>query len=116
MMVRSFPDSGVLISAARSRPPFDLIAFNDLDDSSRVFLTSPLIRLETEPKASYMGRSEEFAFYQEFFASPDRRVVLGLGKDGGDRLAGGPRSRSERFRCDACGSFAFVGGRRIDDD
>ena len=68
-MIRSFPDSGVLISAARGRPPLDLIAFNYFDDLNRLFMTSPLVRLETEPKAVYMGRENESAFYASFFGN-----------------------------------------------
>ena len=69
-MIRSFPDSGVLIGAARGLPPLDLIAFNYLDDGTRRFLTSPFVRLETIPKAAYMRREEELAFYTAFFGNP----------------------------------------------
>ncbi len=70
-MVRSFPDAGVLIGGARSRPPLDLIAFNYFDDANRLFLTSPMVHLETVPKAAYMQRQDESAFYQAFFGNPD---------------------------------------------
>jgi hypothetical protein len=33
-------------------------------------LTSPLVRLETVPKAEYTGRAEELAFYENFFQDP----------------------------------------------
>lgn len=68
-MVRSFPDAGVLISAARSRPPLDLIAFNYFDDANRLFVSSPMLHLETVPKAAYMQRQEELAFYESFFGN-----------------------------------------------
>ena len=58
-MIRSFPDSGVLIDATRGVPPFDQIAFDYLDDSRRIFLTSPLVRLEVLPKAFYHQPDEE---------------------------------------------------------
>jgi hypothetical protein len=58
-VVRSFPDSGALIDAARGAPPFDRIAFDYLDDFRRTFLTSPFVRLEVLPKAAYHRRADE---------------------------------------------------------
>ena len=58
-MVRSFLDSGVLIDAARGVPPFDRAAFDYLDDAHRIFLTSPLVRLEVLPKAAYHRREDD---------------------------------------------------------
>lgn len=69
-MVRSFPDSGVLIGAARGVSPFDQIAFDYFDDSRRIFLTSPFVRLEVLPKAVYHRREDETAFYEAFFLHP----------------------------------------------
>ncbi len=66
-MRRSFPDSGVLIDAARGLPPFDRIAFEYFDSSERIFLTSPFVRLETVPKAAYMRLEAELDFYNIFF-------------------------------------------------
>ncbi len=66
-MVRSFPDNGVLIDAARGVLPFDQIAFNYLDDSRHIFLTSPFVQLEVLPKAAYHQRGDELAFYETFF-------------------------------------------------
>ena len=66
-MVRSFPDSGVLIDAARGLPPLDRAALNYLNDSRRFFLTSPLVRLEVLPKAAYHQLEKELAFYEAFF-------------------------------------------------
>lgn len=70
-MRRSFPDSGVLIDAARGLPPFDQIAYEYFDNSERVFLTSPFVRLETVPKAVYTGRDSEVNFYHSFFGHPE---------------------------------------------
>jgi predicted nucleic acid-binding protein len=70
-MLRSFPDSGVLIDAARSGPRArGVIAVEYFDDPERIYLTSPLVRLETVPKASYTKRSIELEFYEDFFADP----------------------------------------------
>lgn len=69
-MIRSFVDSGVLIDAARGVPPFDTCAFEFLDDANRIYLTSPLVRLEVVPKAAYLRRSEEIAIYNAFFDNP----------------------------------------------
>lgn len=70
IVIRSFPDSGVLIDAARGVPPFDQIAFDYLDDSRRTFLTSPFVRLEVLPKAAYHQREAELTFYEDFFHHP----------------------------------------------
>lgn len=69
-MRRSFPDSGVLIDAARGLPPFDRIAFEYFDSSDRVFLTSSFVRLETVPKAVYLRLDAELEFYNAFFNHP----------------------------------------------
>lgn len=69
-MIRSFPDSRVLIGAARTLPSLDLAAFNYFDDGRRIFLTSPFVRLEIVPKASHMQRQRELSFYEKFFNNP----------------------------------------------
>src|SRR6266446_1319159 len=70
-MPRSFPDSGVLIDAARAaRPERAQTALYYLDDPQRTYLTSPFVRLETMPKAGYTGRTEELDFYETFFRDP----------------------------------------------
>ena len=60
----------MLIDAARGEPPFDQIAFDYLDDPTRLYLTSPFVRLETVPKAAYLQRSAELKLYERFFANP----------------------------------------------
>jgi predicted nucleic acid-binding protein len=84
-MPRSFPDSGVLIDAARAaRPERASAALYYLGDPERIYLTSPFVRLETVPKAQYTGRREELKFYESFFQDPgvewcrdlDRMVAL----------------------------------------
>ena len=69
-MTRTFVDAGVLIVAARTTPgPIQASALQLLDDPNRVFLSSPFIRLEVEPKAHFHRRYAEAAFYQAFFES-----------------------------------------------
>jgi predicted nucleic acid-binding protein len=70
-MRRSFPDSGVLIDAARGLPPFDRIAFDYFNNFDRIFLTSPFVRLETVPKAAYLHLGPELDFYDAFFSHPE---------------------------------------------
>jgi hypothetical protein len=43
------------------------MAVKYLGDPARSYLTSPLVRLETVPKASYNRRSAELEFYEDFF-------------------------------------------------
>jgi predicted nucleic acid-binding protein len=70
-MPRSFPDSGLLIDAARAdRTERGVIGVKYLGDPARTWLTSPFVRLETVPKASYTKRSIELEFYEDFFADP----------------------------------------------
>ena len=67
-MTRTFVDSGVLIAAARTTPgPVQAKALEFLDDPARVFLSSPFVRLEVEPKAHFHRRYAEAAFYRAFF-------------------------------------------------
>lgn len=72
MPIRSFPDSGVLIDAARGVPPTATIALGYLNNSSHVrrFLTSAFVRLETIPKAHHARRVGELALYHSFFNNP----------------------------------------------
>jgi predicted nucleic acid-binding protein len=70
--LRSFPDSGVLIDAARGKPPYGIVALRFLANANqqRIFLTSPFVWLETVPKAQYMGQADELELYRDFFEDP----------------------------------------------
>jgi hypothetical protein len=68
--VRTFLDSGVLITAHRGEPSGRKRALSILQDPDRVFLTSPFLYLETVPKAVYFKRESELAFYQVYFNDP----------------------------------------------
>ncbi len=72
MLTRTFPDSGVLIDAARgAATPAAKAAMAVLGDAGRIFLTSDYVWLESMPKAQYMRRTIETAFYESFFARQD---------------------------------------------
>jgi len=66
-MVRTFLDSGVLITAARSISRDRERALQILEDSDRIFLTSPFVHLELVPKAIFHKKHLEKAFYDEYF-------------------------------------------------
>lgn len=68
-MTRTFVDSGVLVSAARSTDDYSETALEILEDEGREFASSIFIRLEVLPKAVCYGKTVEAQFYQEFFAS-----------------------------------------------
>lgn len=68
--VRTFLDSGVLITAHRGEPIGMKKALSILQDPDRVFLTSPFLYLETVPKAVYFRRESELAFYRIYFNDP----------------------------------------------
>lgn len=70
--LRSFLDSGILIDAARGKPPYGTVALRFLANANedRVFLTSPYVWLETVPKAQYMGQADEVDLYKDFFENP----------------------------------------------
>jgi predicted nucleic acid-binding protein len=64
---RTFLDSGVLIAAFRGQPQIGEPAAKVLEDSSRLFLSSPFVHLELCPKSLFNRRQEEHAFYQRYF-------------------------------------------------
>jgi len=68
--IRTYVDSGVLISAARGRGRLAERAFAIISDTAgREFVSSDYVRLEALPKATYERRAVEVKFYEEFFAS-----------------------------------------------
>ena len=66
-MLRSFLDTGVLIAAARSVGHDRERALQLLEETDRVFLTSPFIHLEVVPKAIFYKKRLERSFYEEYF-------------------------------------------------
>ncbi|HEY7496516.1 MAG TPA: PIN domain-containing protein [Candidatus Tectomicrobia bacterium] len=75
-MIRTFVDSGVLISAATGRDALFDKALDILDDPERVLITSDFVRLEVLPKAMYFQRQDEVEFYETFFASVEQTVHI----------------------------------------
>ena len=72
--IRTFIDSGVLLSAARGDDVSSERAIAILDDPNRELITSDFVRLEVLPRAIYHRRSAEAAFYQTFFQAVRRTV------------------------------------------
>lgn len=68
-MKLTFVDAGVLIAAATGRDVLASAAMAILDDPQREFASSVFVRLEVLPKAIHQRRSEEVAFYKEFFSN-----------------------------------------------
>ena len=79
-LIRTFLDSGVLITAYNARPELKAPALAVLKDSRRIFLSSPFVRHEVCPKALFNKRREEYRFYREYFQRAvmfnDVRLVL----------------------------------------
>ncbi len=78
--IRTFVDSGVLISAARGDDQLSEAAFAILDDPNRVLISSQFVRLEVLPKAKFNKRREEAAFYDMFFESLTRGRLVGVSR------------------------------------
>jgi hypothetical protein len=66
-LIRTFLDSGVLITAYNARPELKAPALAVLKDPGRIFLSSPFVRHEVCPKALFNKRREEYRFYREYF-------------------------------------------------
>lgn len=64
----TFVDSGVLITAARSRDlTLQARALQTILDPQREFASSVFVQLEVLPKATWVGNQSEQALYQHFF-------------------------------------------------
>ena len=73
-LTRTFVDSGVLILAAKGAERASLTALSILDDPTREFVTSDLVRLEVIPYARYFRKDTQVAFFEAFFSSVRRTV------------------------------------------
>ena len=69
LVIRTFLDSGVLIAATRSLGTDRERALQLLEESNRIFLTSPFIYLEVVPKAIFFRKRLEQLFYEKYFGS-----------------------------------------------
>jgi len=65
--LRTFLDSGVLLHAWRGEI-LSGAAMQIIDDDTREFFTSQMVRLELLPKARFERRAREVAFYESHFA------------------------------------------------
>ena len=86
--MRTFLDSGVLLTAWRGRQAQAEAALAIMEDRDREFFTSQLVELELMPKPAFFGQRDEIAFYQTHFAAAKGREMLSavLGQSA-DRLA-----------------------------
>lgn len=67
--IKTYIDSGVLISAWRGIDEVAIKAIVILDGKNRQFLTSPFVKLEVLATATYHNQQEEISFYETFFNS-----------------------------------------------
>jgi len=65
--LKTFLDSGVLLHAWRGEA-LSGVALQIMDDDTREFFTSQMVRLELLPKARFERRPREIAFYEAHFA------------------------------------------------
>jgi predicted nucleic acid-binding protein len=75
-VIRTFLDSGVLISAARATGALGTRALAIFNDPDRVFVTSEFVRMEIFPKAIYYKRQSEVGFYEDFFSGAAQIVSI----------------------------------------
>ncbi|MBE9008898.1 PIN domain-containing protein [Pseudanabaenaceae cyanobacterium LEGE 13415] len=66
-MIRTYLDSGVLLSASRETDAWSDRALEVLEDENRTFACSLFVRLEVLPKAICYRRTNEAEFYREYF-------------------------------------------------
>ena len=76
-MTRTYPDSGVLIAAARGSGKLAQRALTIISDTStREFVCSDYVKFEIVPKPTYFGRQAELRFYETFFATAAEWVAF----------------------------------------
>ena len=79
-IIRTFLDTGVLITGYNGQPGLQERALAILEDPNRIFLSSPFVRHECCPKALFNKRHLEYRFYREYFQRAamfnDVRLIL----------------------------------------
>ena len=65
--MKTFIDSGVLITGWRGQTAPRLKALTILSERNRHFISSPFVQLEVLPKAEYYKNLDELKFYEAFF-------------------------------------------------
>ena len=68
MAIRTYLDSGVLISAWRGIPARKIRALTILNDLQREFIATPFVKLELLPKPRCFGLAKEVEYYEDYFA------------------------------------------------
>lgn len=68
-MIKTYLDSGVLISAYQGNDEISLKALSILNDENRQFLASAFVKLEVLSKAIYHQQTTEIDFYETFLES-----------------------------------------------
>jgi len=74
LAVRTYIDSGVLISALRGDATVAATALSYLNDPLREYVTSDYVKVELMPKCIYFKNSTEQQFYEEYFKSTSVQV------------------------------------------
>jgi predicted nucleic acid-binding protein len=69
MKIRTFIDSGVLISGARGEANLAKKALQILGDDKREFVSSVFLKMEVLPKAIFNQQNDEIEFYTTYFDS-----------------------------------------------
>lgn len=85
-IIKTYIDSGVLISAYQGNNEVSIKAVNLLDQENRQLISSDFVKLEVLSKAIYHRQQEEIQFYQGFFAScpvwaDDLTLIVQLAQD-----------------------------------
>jgi len=82
--VKTFLDSGVLLTAWRGRDPEIPLAI--MEDPTREFYTSQLVKLELLPKPTFFRQTDEIEFYMTHFRIVKREEPLSreLGQQAGE--------------------------------
>ncbi len=74
--MRTFLDSGVLLTAWKGRELDALAALRILDDDQREFVTSSMVKLELLPKPTFFKNTLELEFYSRHFEAVKAEAPL----------------------------------------
>ena len=80
----------MLIAAHKGRPPNGEAALRIINDSSRAFIVSPFLYLETVPMAIHFKNDAEIAFFKAYFDSAhlwvnDLEAMVGIAQEESER-------------------------------
>lgn len=74
--MRTFLDSGVLLTAWKGKEADALAALKILDDEEREFVTASMVKLELLPKPTYFKNALELEFYVRHFETVKAEAPL----------------------------------------